>query len=108
MQMARLTVAKEEGDVPKNFELVCYCDHFTLRFISGSKEHQVKVQMDKDADKVNVTTTRETWDEYLQVVIQNAWDLFKGVIIAFSGEMLSVTGQDLEKLVWHQVVELKL
>ena len=107
MQMARLTVTKEEGDVLKNFELICCCDHLTLRFWCGSKEHQVKVQMDKDADKVEVTTTRKTWDEYLQVVVQNAWDLFKGVIIAFSGEMPSVTGQDLEKLVWHQVLELK-
>ena len=107
MQMARRTVTKEESDVLKNFELICYCDHRELCFWSGSKEHQVKVQMDKDADKVEITTTRKTWNEYLQVVVQNAWDFFKGVIITFSGEMPSVTGQDLEKLVWHQVLENK-
>ena len=107
MQMARLTITKEKCDVLQNFELICYCDHFTLRFCSGSKRHQVQVQMDKDADKVNVTTTRRTWDEYLQVVVQKAWDRFEGVTISLSEEMLNVMGQDLEKLVWYQVTELK-
>ena len=98
MQMARLTVTKEESeffsDVLKDFELICYCDHFTLHFCSGSKWHQIVAQMDLETpDKVSVKTTRETWCRYLEGVVQNAWDLFKDSIVAFSGEKWSVYGR---------------
>lgn len=63
--------------------------------------------MDEDAGKVKAKTTRRTWDKYLKAVLQKAWDLFENIIIAFFEEMLVVSGQDLEKLVWHQVPELK-
>ena len=108
MQMARLTVTREKGgfvfDVLKDFELTCYCDHFTLHFWSGSKGHQIVVQMDLETpNKVSVETTRETWCGYLKGVVQNAWDLFKGNIIAFSGEKGSVLGQALAAITGNQV-----
>ena len=120
MQMARLTVTKEESgwlstffwsslfDVLKNFELICYCDHFTLRFWSGSKGHKIVVKMDpENRDKVHVETTRETWNKYLKTVVQKGWDLFRGVIVAFAGEMVRFMGRSLAQLVWNQVPALK-
>ena len=111
MQMARLTVTKEEGgflfDVLKNFELTCYCDHFALHFCSGSKGNKIVVQIDPSTDKVSVETTRRTWSGYLEVVVKKAWDQFKGVIVTFSGEMTRLVGEGLAKFVWNKAPALK-
>ena len=111
MQMARLTVTKEERgflfDVLKNFELTCYCDHFTLRFWSGSKGNKIVVQIDPNTGNVSVETTSRTWSGYLQVVVQNAWNHFKDVVLTVPGKVERLMGENLAKLVWNQFPALK-
>ena len=95
MQTARLTVTKEESrflsGVLKDFELICYCEHFTLCFWSGSKANQIVAQMDPGTpNEVSVDKKYGTWCSYLEEVVQNAWR--EGVVQSVCGGIWSVWG----------------
>ena len=43
-------------------EITCECDHFTLRFWSGSRGNQILVSSTNE--EVDVSLSRETWKEW--------------------------------------------
>ncbi|CAB4004425.1 Hypothetical predicted protein [Paramuricea clavata] len=60
MQNALQIVTKTEESVRKNFQITCYCEHFSLCFSSGKRENEIVVQMFEG--EIDVTLTNRNQD----------------------------------------------
>ena len=111
MQKARCLITEEDSwwsrmfwsnpllDILKDFKLICYCEHFDLVFYSGSRGHQVVIQMDPDTGKAQVSTSTETWKAYLKETFRKSWCYLSDIIVYFFDEMKKIIGEVLKSVV---------
>ena len=83
MQKARLIVTEAGEPLRKDFEIWCYGQHISLCFWSGNRGNEIVVQ--EEGGEIRVTTTRETWIEWLKGVFERNYDVFQNVILIFLG-----------------------
>lgn len=85
MQKARLIVTEAESWARKNFQITCYCDHFSYVFYSGSRYHQVVVQVSGGELRVNTNIT--SWTGWLQAVVRRNWSNFVDAAFSIAGSV---------------------
>ena len=82
MQKARLIVTEAESWARKNFEITCYCDHFSVVFYSGSRYHEAVVQV--CGGELRVETNITSWTECIKTVVRRKWSDFMDILLQFS------------------------
>ena len=82
-QKARVIVTEAESWARKNFQITCYGDHFPYVFYSGSRCHQVVVQV--SGGELRVKTNITSWTEWLQAVVRRKWSDFVDAAISIAG-----------------------
>jgi formylmethanofuran dehydrogenase subunit C len=74
MQKARVIVTEAESWARKNFQITCYGDHFSYVFYSGSRYHQVVIQV--SGGELRVKTNITSWTGWLQAVVRRNFSKF--------------------------------
>lgn len=93
MQMVRLIVTEAKEWCRKDFEIMCYAEHFSVRFWSGSHQNKFVVQV--VAGKIHVSVTDESWRMWFQRVVSESWNMFQDValhILDKAADMLNAIG----------------
>ncbi|CAB4044665.1 Hypothetical predicted protein, partial [Paramuricea clavata] len=83
MQKARLIVTEVESWARKNFEITCYCDHFSVVLHSGSRDHHVVVQLYEGELRVN--TSIKSWTECIKTVVRRNLSNFMDTVLSIPG-----------------------
>ena len=79
MQTVRLLVTEANESCRKNFEITCYGRHFALRFSSGSQGNKIVVQVLEN--KIHVTLTKTSWQQWFKEIFQRNWKTFLGIFV---------------------------
>ena len=89
MQKSRLIVTETGNSARKNYEITCYCEHFSLCFWSGKRENKIVVQM-VEGEIHGTTTDRSSWEELKEFLKKSRWVEVLRVVLNLAGKIISI------------------